>query len=85
MFRRHELVGIGIASRWDVSRHVFQVRCGDHGYHTGSVTGGCRLYRRDRGMGVGTAQHHGVQHVRQHHVVDKLALTGKQAVVFEPS
>jgi hypothetical protein len=36
-------------------------------------------------MGVGAPQHCGVQHARERHVIDKLALTGEQTVVFNPS
>jgi hypothetical protein len=36
-------------------------------------------------MGVGTAQHHGVQYAWERYVVDKSALTDEQAVVFKPS
>jgi hypothetical protein len=35
-------------------------------------------------MGMGAAQDHGMQHTRQCDVIDKSALTGEQAIVFEP-
>ena len=84
MFGGPECIGVGNAPGRDVRRHVFQVRGGHHGHHAGGLTGGRHLKRGEDGMGMGTAQHHGVQHTRERHIIDKLALTSEQTVVFKP-
>ena len=64
VFGGPECIGVDIAPGWDVRRYVFQVRGGHHGHHAGGLTGGRHLQRGEDGMGMGTAQHHGMQQTR---------------------
>jgi hypothetical protein len=48
------------------------------------VAGRCRIDSPNGGMRVGAAQHRRVQHIREREIVEKRALAGEQARIFQP-
>ena len=78
---RAQLLRFGLAPGRQGLDHPLQVLGGDDGDHTRCVAGRCRI---DGSDGSGAAQHRRVQHIREREIVEKRALAGEQARIFEP-
>ena len=66
------------------ARDLGDLGAGHDGCDPGQGLGAAHVDRFDPGVGVRAAQRRGVQHVRQHDVVDVAALAGEQARVLDP-
>ena len=55
----------------------------EHGYDPGEGASGCGIEGENTRMGMGTAQHNGVQHAGQVEIIDKGALPGHEPRIFK--
>ena len=81
---RAQLLRFGLPPGWQGLDHPLQVIGRDDGDHPRRVAGRCRIDGPDGGVRVGAAQHRRVQHIRECEIVEKRALAGEQARIFEP-
>jgi hypothetical protein len=70
-------------TRRDITDSVREVCSREYRYDTGEGTGGCGIDGKNTRMGMGTAQHNGVQHTRQAEIIDKGALSGHEPRIFK--
>ena len=81
---RSQFFGFGLPPGGYRLYDPFEILCSENGDYPRRVTGCRSIDRRDVGVRVGAAEHRGVEHGRQLHVVEKSALACEQSGVLKP-